>query len=80
LEEPPSLLALQAAVADLLPRVDLPDVLLEVAGWTGFLTEFAHVSEGTARAEDLGPASAPSWSRRPATPGSNLSCSPAAPR
>jgi len=29
-------------------------VLLEVAGWTGFLTEFTHVSEGTARAEDLG--------------------------
>jgi hypothetical protein len=54
LEEPPSLLALQAGVADLLPRVDLPDVLLEVAGWTGFLTEFTHVSEGTARAEDLG--------------------------
>jgi len=40
LDEPPSLLALRAAVDDLLPRVDLPDVLLEVAGWTGFLTEF----------------------------------------
>src|SRR5450759_3755635 len=39
LEEPPSLLALQAGVADLLPRVDLPDVLLEVAGWTGFLSD-----------------------------------------
>jgi len=48
LDEPPSLLALRTAVAD------LPDVLLEVAGWTGFLTEFTHVSEGTARAEDLG--------------------------
>lgn len=39
---------------DLLPRVDLPDVLLEVAGWTGFLAEFTYVSEGAARAEDLG--------------------------
>ncbi len=54
LDEPPSLLALRAAVDDLLPRVDLPDVLLEVAGWTGFLAEFTHVSEGAARAEDLG--------------------------
>jgi len=45
---------LRAAVAALLPRVDLPDVLLEVAGWTGFLTEFTHVSEGSARAENLG--------------------------
>jgi len=53
LDEPASLLALRAAVDDLLPRVDLPDVLLEVAGWTGFLTEFTHVSEGAARAEDL---------------------------
>jgi len=54
LDEPASLAALRAAVAALLPRVDLPDVLLEVAGWTGFLTEFTHVSEGSARAEDLG--------------------------
>jgi len=54
LDEPASLLALRAAVDDLLPRVDLPDVLLEVAGWTGFLGEFTHVSEGAARAEDLG--------------------------
>ena len=54
LDEPPSLLALRAAVDDLLPRIDLPDVLLEVAGWTGFLHEFTHVSEGAARAEDLG--------------------------
>ncbi len=54
LEEPPTLAAPRAAVDALLPRVDLPDVLLEVAGWTGFLTEFTHVSEGTARAEDLG--------------------------
>ena len=53
LDEPPSLVTLRTAVDDLLPRVDLPDVLLEVAGWTGFLTEFTHVSDGAARAEDL---------------------------
>ncbi len=29
-------------------------MLREVAGWTGFLNEFTHVSEGVARAEDLG--------------------------
>lgn len=28
-------------------------MLLEVTGWTGFLTEFTHVSDGAARAEDL---------------------------
>jgi len=35
------------------PHIDLPELLLEVAGWTGFLTEFTHVSEGAARADDL---------------------------
>jgi len=54
LDEAPSLIALRAAVDELLPRVDLPDVLLEVASWTGFLREFTHVSEGAARAEDIG--------------------------
>jgi len=54
LEESATLIALRAAVDALLPRVDLPDVLLEVAGWTGFLAEFTHVSEGAARADDLG--------------------------
>ena len=54
LEEPATLIALRAAVDAVLPRVDLPDVLLEVAGWTGFLVEFTHISEGAARAEDLG--------------------------
>ena len=54
LEEPASLIALRAAVDALLPRVDLPEVLLEVAGWSGFLGEFTHISEGSARAADLG--------------------------
>jgi len=43
LEEPASLLALRELLAALLPRVDLPDLLLEVAGWTGFPAEFTHV-------------------------------------
>jgi len=31
-------------VTAMLPRVDLPEVLLEVATWTGFLGAFTHVS------------------------------------
>jgi TnpA family transposase len=54
LEEPESLVALRTQVSDLLPRVDLPDVLLEVDAWTKFTDEFTHVSERNARVEDLG--------------------------
>jgi len=53
LDEPASLLALREQVTALLPRVDLPDLLLEVTSWTGFPTEFTHVSEGASRAEEL---------------------------
>jgi Tn3 transposase DDE domain len=53
-EEPASLLALRNAVAARLPRVDLPEVLLEIAGRTGFTAAFTHVSERAARVTDLG--------------------------
>lgn len=53
LEEPPSLLALREQVSQLLPRVDLPEVLLEVNTWTGFTSEFTHINSGNARVEDL---------------------------
>ena len=36
-----------------MPRVDLPDVIAEVAVWTGFGEEFTHVSEAGARVDDL---------------------------
>jgi TnpA family transposase len=36
-----------------MPRVDLPDVLLEIQARTGFADEFAHVSERGARVEGL---------------------------
>jgi hypothetical protein len=36
LDEPPSLLALRTLVAQRLPRVELPELLLEVQAWTGF--------------------------------------------
>ena len=51
--QPASFVALEKAVAALMPKVDLPDVILEVASWTGFPDEFTHVSEGEARVDDL---------------------------
>ena len=53
LEEPPSLIALRAAVTARLPRVDLPELLLEIHARTGFAGGFTHASEGNARAGDL---------------------------
>jgi hypothetical protein len=53
LEEPASLVALRSAVAARLPRVDLPELLLEIGARTGFAGAFTHVSEAEARAQDL---------------------------
>jgi TnpA family transposase len=53
LDEPASLVALRSAVAARLPRVDLPELLLEMHARTGFAAEFTHASERGARAGDL---------------------------
>jgi TnpA family transposase len=53
LEEPPSLKLLKEQVASLMPRVDLPELMLEVQQWTDFADEFTHVSEGRTRVDDL---------------------------
>lgn len=53
LEEPPSCKKLRKAVASLLPRVDLPEILLEIHSLTGFADEFTHINESESRAEDL---------------------------
>jgi hypothetical protein len=53
LDEPPSLWRLKDQVDSLLPRVDLPDAILEIHALTGFADEFAHISEGRGRVEDL---------------------------
>lgn len=37
----------------MLPQVELPDLLMEVHEWTGFLDTFTHASEQTARLADL---------------------------
>lgn len=53
MEEPASLVALREKVVALLPRVDLPELILEIATRTGFTDAFTHLSERTARAADL---------------------------
>ena len=53
LDEPPSLIKLRDEVFARLPRVDLPEVLLEIHARTGFAHAFTHLSEGEARAADL---------------------------
>jgi len=53
LEEPPSLVRLREAVNARLPRVDLPEILLEIATRTDFASKFTHVSERASRVGDL---------------------------
>jgi TnpA family transposase len=53
IEEPASLIALRNAVTERLPRVDLPELLLEIDARTGFAAAFTHASEAEARARDL---------------------------
>ena len=53
LDEPGSLLQLREDVQQRLPRLDLPQLILEIDSQTGFLDEFTHVSEGSARVSDL---------------------------
>lgn len=52
-DEPESLLSLREAIAARMPRVDLPEILMEIAARTGFTDAFTHVSEQSARAKDL---------------------------
>jgi TnpA family transposase len=53
LDEPDSLIALRDKVANMLPRVELPELMLEIAARTNFADAFTHISERTARAADL---------------------------
>jgi TnpA family transposase len=53
LEEPSSLIALRNEIKARMPRVDLPEILLEIAARTGCMDAFTHVTERTARAVDL---------------------------
>jgi hypothetical protein len=53
IEEPASLITLRNAVTKRLPRVDLPELLLEIDARSGFAGAFTHASEAEARARDL---------------------------
>jgi Tn3 transposase DDE domain len=51
--EPPSSAELRDLVAKMLPRVDLPELLLEVDAWTGYLNRFTHISGAGTRIEEI---------------------------
>jgi TnpA family transposase len=53
LDESPELIQLNNSVRQLIPPVDLTELLLEIDARTGFTSEFAHISESGARAQDL---------------------------
>ncbi|WP_137136512.1 Tn3 family transposase [Rhizobium sp. FKY42] len=53
IEETPSLIALRAAIDARLPRLDLPELIMEMHARTGFADLFTHASEGSSRAENI---------------------------
>jgi TnpA family transposase len=53
LGEPQSLAWLRGRVEKMLPQIDLPDLLVEVHAWTGFLDAFVHLGGGRTRMKDL---------------------------
>ena len=53
LEEPLSLVKLREAVVARLPRVDIPEIVVEIAARTGFAEAFTHLTERTACVTDL---------------------------
>lgn len=53
--DPPSLVDLRRRIEAMLPRVDLPELVLEVMSWhPGFTESFTHTSGNDARVADLG--------------------------
>ncbi|MEU4516281.1 Tn3 family transposase [Nonomuraea wenchangensis] len=53
LGESESLAWLRAACQAMLPRIDLPELLLEVHAWTGFLAAYVHLADVSTRMNDL---------------------------
>lgn len=51
--EPASLVELRGLVDAMMPRVDLPELNLEVHAWTGCLDAYTHLSHANARMQDL---------------------------
>ena len=58
LEVSASLVELRELTAAMLPRIDLPELLLEVHAWTGFLDAYVHVS-GSSSTPDVPNATEP---------------------
>jgi TnpA family transposase len=52
-EVPPSVAELEQLVDERLPLVELPELLLEVDGWTGFSRSFEHVGKSEPRSKGL---------------------------
>jgi hypothetical protein len=52
-DKPHSLVALEALINARLPLVELPDLLMEVDGWTGFSRHLEHAGGAEPRASDL---------------------------
>ncbi|MBV9280755.1 MAG: Tn3 family transposase [Chloroflexi bacterium] len=52
-EQPPRLEAARQAIGDRLPRVDLPELLIEVDYWTHFTQHFSHAGGGEPRTPAL---------------------------
>ena len=69
-DEQPSLAALEALVDARLPLIELPDLLMEVDGWTGFSRHFGSMQVGPSleRRTCWSTATPVSW-HRPATLG-----------
>lgn len=51
--DPPSLVELRAAVKSMMPRVDLPEAILEVFSWTGADRAFTSITGSESRLADL---------------------------
>jgi len=51
--EPAGTLAVREAVAAMLPRIDYPELILEVNARTGMFDAFTHITGSDARPEDL---------------------------
>lgn len=52
-EDPESLILLRKKVSELLPKISLSELILEIDSHTGFCSEFTHMSEEKARASDM---------------------------
>lgn len=52
-DDPPSLVRLRSEINARMPRVDLPEILLEIAARTDFASKFTHVSERESRATEM---------------------------